>query len=79
MKVDKCQVKLVDNVTIPAKSEILMTVKAKDGNGLMQCDFQPNKLKIYPGVYAANAKVIPDKRGVFYIAVVNTNYAEVKL
>ena len=36
-------------------------------------------MNIYPGVYAASAKVIPNSRGVLKIAVVNTNDAGVEL
>ena len=36
-------------------------------------------MNIYPGVYAASAKVIPNSRGVLKIAVVNTNDADVEL
>ena len=79
LKTSKSQVKLAGNVQIPAKTEKFITVKAKEGSGLVQWDFQPSKLTVYPGVYAANAKVIPDTQGVFQIAVVNTTNVNIEL
>ena len=70
------RVKLKDNVTIPAKSEKMVSVKWRRGNGLVYADFMPTNCA---GVYAAKSRVLPDSDGIFNVSILNTSATDIKL
>ena len=75
----KERIRIATNRTLPAKSESIIDVKCKKGNGLMESEFKSGSLPGNPGVYMARARVVPNSKGIFHICVINTTDRDVVL
>ena len=71
--------KISDQTTVPAKSESLIKLKSRKGNGLVKADFLPDTFNGNPGLYAMKARVLPDTNGNFFVMVVNTTDKDIVL
>ena len=67
---------LIENVTIPPRSEQVVTVGCRSQNALLKGEFQP-KMSYQKGVYVSRAQVVPNISGQFQITLLNTNEEEV--
>ena len=71
--------KVAVQTTVPAKSEVLVQLKSRRGNGLVKADFLPDMHNGNPGLYAMKTRVVPDPNGFFSVMVVNTTDNEIVL
>ena len=71
--------KIALQTVIPAKSEVLVKLKSRRGNGLVKADFLPDIHNGIPGLYAMKTRVVPDSSGCFSVMVVNTTDEEIVL
>ena len=72
-------VRLFKRTVVPARSETVVTVKCKKEWSMYTVDFDPTPIPGVSGVFLSKARVIPDVRGEFQVAVVNVNEHDVNL
>ena len=75
---NKETVRLLENVNIPGRSEMIVTVKCKSSESLLTSNFQ-SSFKIMNGIYFSDARVIPNVNGCFNISVINVGDEDVTL
>ena len=77
MKKNQC-IRSTDSCVIPARSEMMITVKCKNRNGYILSEFEPRK-NMVSNLYINHAQVIPDADGVFYVSVLNPSNKDMTL
>ena len=71
--------KVAGQTSVPAKSEVLVRLKSRRGNGLVKADFVPDMHNGNPGLHAMKTRVVPDSDGYFSVMVVNTTDEDIVL
>ena len=79
LKMDGGRVKVAEEAIVPARTEKLVKMRWRKGNGLVMADFVPDTHNGNPGLYVTKTRIVPDADGIFLIGVVNTTEKEIRL
>ena len=69
----KISVRLIENVVIPARTEMVTVVSSNKDYAFVTSNFKPQKLPGQPNIYLSKAIVNPNSEGQFLITLVNTS------
>ena len=75
----KEKVRLVVDTVVPARSEQVVNVRSKDLYSLMESDFEPRNLLVFPSLQVSKARVVPNINGMFQVTVLNVGESNVLL
>lgn len=75
---DICPVTLINEVTIPGRSENIIEVHCPKSSSLVTADFEP-LTRFTTGIYATHCRVIPNTEGIFHILLLNVNTESISL
>ena len=70
-------VRVRGKVTLPARSESVVTLKCDERSAFLQADFEPKKLIGLKGAFISRARVIPNAIGEINVTVLNVNTEDI--